>query len=65
MQLDALDTYLDATLWIINPSGRMILDSSSPVDVENEVVIENFDSTVTSGSNYVVGNFSRLLTKIC
>lgn len=57
MQLDALDTYLDATLWIINPSGRMILDSSSPVDVENEVVIENFDSTVTSGSNYVVGNF--------
>lgn len=57
MQLDALDAYLDATLWIINPSGRMILDSSSPVDVENEVVIENFDSTVTSGSNYVVGDF--------
>ena len=57
MQLDALDTYLDATLWIINPSGRMILDSSSPVDVENEIVIENFDSTVTSGSNYVIGDF--------
>ena len=56
-QLDALDTYLDATLWIINPSGRMILDSSSPVNVETEVVIENFDSTVTSGSNYVVGDF--------
>ena len=56
-QLDALDTYLDATLWIINPSGRMILDSSSPVNVEPEVVIENFDSTVTSGSNYVVGDF--------
>ena len=35
MQLDALDTYLDATIWIINPSGRMILDSSAPaVDVE-------------------------------
>ena len=57
MQLDALDTYLDATLWIINPSGRMILDSSSPVDVENEIVIDNFDATVTSGSNYVVGDF--------
>lgn len=57
VQLDALDTYLDATLWIINPSGRMILDSSAPVDVENEVVIDNFDSTVTSGSNYVVGDF--------
>ena len=33
-QLDALDTYLNATIWIINPSGRMVLDSSAPVDVE-------------------------------
>ena len=56
-QLDALDTYLNATLWIINPSGRMILDSSSPLDVENEVVIQNFDPTITEGSYYTVGNF--------
>ena len=38
-QLDALDTYLSATLWIINPSGRMVLNSKAPVDVENETVI--------------------------
>lgn len=57
MQLDALDTYLDATLWIINPSGRMVLDSSSPLDVENEIVIENFDPTVTEGSYYTIGKF--------
>ena len=56
-QLDALDTYLNATLWIINPSGRLILDSSSPLDLENEVVIENFDPTVTEGSYYTIGNF--------
>ncbi len=56
-QLDALDTYLGATLWIINPSGRMILDSSSPLDVENEIVIENFDPTITEGSYYTTGNF--------
>ena len=56
-QLDALDTYLDATLWIINPSGRMILDSSSPLDLENEIMIENFDPTITEGSYYTVGNF--------
>ncbi len=56
-QLDALDAYLNATLWIINPSGRMILDSSSPLDVENEIVIENFDPTITEGSYYTVGNF--------
>ena len=56
-QLDALDTYLDATIWIINPSGRMVLDSSVPVDVENEVVIEDFDPTITAGSYYTEGNF--------
>ena len=56
-QLDALDTYLSATIWIINPSGRMILDSSAPMDVENEVVVENFDPTVTQGSYYTVGTF--------
>ncbi len=56
-QLDALDTYLSATIWIINPSGRMVLDSSAPVNVENEVVIENFDPTVTAGSYYTIGSF--------
>ena len=56
-QLDAMDTYLNATIWIINPSGRMILDSSAPVDVENEIVVENFDPTITAGSYYTVGDF--------
>ena len=56
-QLDALDTYLSATIWVINPSGRMILVSSAPMDVENEVVVENFDPTVTQGSYYTVGTF--------
>lgn len=56
-QLDALDTYLNAVIWIINPSGRMVLDSSSPIDVENEIVIENFDSTITEGSYYTTGDF--------
>ena len=56
VQLDALDAYTNAVLWIINPSGRLVLDSSAPLDLENEIVIENFDSTVTAGSNYVVGN---------
>lgn len=55
-QLDALDTYLSATIWIINPSGRMILDSSAPMDVEAEVVVEGFDPTITEGSYYTEGN---------
>ena len=56
-QLDALDTYLSANLWIINPSGRMVLNSKAPLDVENETVIEGFDPTVTNNSYYTVGDF--------
>ena len=56
-QLDALDTYLSATLWIINPSGRLVLSSDAPLDLENETVISDFDPTVTGSSHYTVGTF--------
>ena len=62
-QLDALDTYLSARLWIINPSGRLILDSQSPIDVENETVISDFDPTVTETSYYTVGYFFGSFTE--
>ena len=62
-QLDALDTYLSATIWIINPSGRMILDSSHPIDIETEVMVENFDPTFTVGSYYTVGDFFHSFEK--
>lgn len=55
--LDALDTYLEANLWIINPSGRMVLDSKEVLDVETEVIVEGFDPTITEGSYYTVGDF--------
>lgn len=56
-QLDALDTYLSANLWIINPSGRMVLNSKEEIDVEKEVIIEGFDPTITAGSYYTQGRF--------
>ena len=56
-QLDFLSDYLESTIQIINPSGRVILDSSRPIDVEKEVVIENFDSTITGSSYYTTGTF--------
>lgn len=55
--LDALDTYLSANLWIINPSGRMVLNSREEIDVEKEVIVENFDPTITAGSYYTQGTF--------
>lgn len=57
MQLDSLSVYLDSTIRIINPSGRLVLDTNIPLNVEDVVMIENFDPTVTSGSYYIVDNF--------
>lgn len=62
-QLDALDTYLSSTIWIINPSGRIILDSSAPVEIETPVIVENFDPTITAGSYYTVGNFFQTFSE--
>lgn len=56
-QLDAIDVFIDSTIWIINPSGRLILSTDSPLDVSTEVLIENFDPTITVDSYYTVGNF--------
>ncbi len=56
-QLDALALYLDSSVQIINPSGRLILDTNMPIDVENEVIIQAFDPTITGVSFYVIDNF--------
>ena len=56
-QLKALAAYTDSTIWIINPSGRMVLDSSMPVDIEHERIIEGFNSTITADSYYTTGTF--------
>lgn len=56
-QLDSLAVYLDSAIRIINPSGRLVLDTDTPINVEDVVMIENFDPTITSGSYYTIGNF--------
>ncbi len=55
-QLDALSAYLQSTIRIINPSGRLVLDTNTPLNVE-DVVIDGFDPTVTYGSYYIVDDF--------
>ena len=57
MQLDALSVYMESTIRIINPSGRMVLDTNTPLNVEEVVMIEGFDPTVTYGSYYIVDDF--------
>ena len=55
--LDLLAHHLDSTIRIINPSGRLVLDTAAPLNVEKEVIVENFDPTAASGSYYMVDDF--------
>lgn len=56
-QLDALSVYMKSTIQIINPSGRLILDTSREIEVDQELTVENFDPTITGSSYYTIGNF--------
>ena len=56
-QLDTLALYLDSTIRIVNPSGSVVLDTAAPINVEDVVMIENFDPTATSGSYYMINDF--------
>lgn len=67
-QLDSLAVYLNSLIRVINPSGRLVLDTNTPLNVEEVVMIENFDPTITSGSYYMIndffGNFDRRVLSV-
>ena len=57
-QLVALSSYMsNAPIWIVNPSGRLVLDSARVLGPGEEIVIEGFDPTVTGSSYYATGTF--------
>ncbi len=56
-QLDALSVYLESTVKIINPSGRLILSTDEPLNVDEAIIIQGFDPTITAGTYYNVGTF--------
>ena len=56
-QCEALSAYMNTEIWILNPSGRMVVNSASAPDPQEEIVVENFDPTVTKNSYYTVGRF--------
>ncbi|MCD7836810.1 MAG: two-component sensor histidine kinase, partial [Lachnospiraceae bacterium] len=56
-QLDSLAIYLNSEIRIINPSGRIVLDTGEPINVDEIIMVENFDPTITNGSYYTVGDF--------
>ena len=56
--MSALDSYLEAEIWVINRSGRVLLDSSSPLVTYNEApLIERFNATDFGSDYYIIGNF--------
>lgn len=55
-QIEAIGTFLDAPIWIVNPSGLIVLDSSSPLEIENPTTIPNFSPTITGNSFYTTGD---------
>ncbi len=55
--LDSLSVYLDSQIWVINPSGRIVLDTASELDLENPITVEDFTPTITKSSYYTTGNF--------
>ena len=57
LQIDALSVYMNSEIQIINPSGRIVLDSNTPININEAVYIEDFDPTVISGSFYIIDNF--------
>ena len=56
-QLEALDTYLTAQIWIVNPSGEILVNSEEPVDVSNPKIIDGFSITDFGNKYYKIGSF--------
>ena len=55
----ALDTYLNARIWMIDIDGTIILDSSEKLLNQEQVghLVEHFDPTSFGTSYYMTGNF--------
>ncbi len=56
-QLKALGTYLSASIWIVNPSGTVLVNSESLPNIENPKIITDFSPSVTEDSYYTTGDF--------
>lgn len=56
-QLKALGIYLSASIWIVNPSGTVMVNSSTIPNIENPKIISDFSPSITAESYYTTGDF--------
>ena len=55
-KLTQMSSLINATIYIVNPSGLIVIDSSSPLDIDNPSFIDKFDPTAMAGSFYTSGD---------
>ena len=63
LQLNALSVYMDSDIRVVNPSGRIVLDTTNHNSLIEETVIAGFDPAVSSGSYYIVDRFFGMYEK--
>lgn len=56
-QFQALDVYLDASIWLMNTDGTLLVDSDTLLKSEDLPVISDFDPTDLGNSYYMIGDF--------
>ena len=53
----ALDTYLDADIWLMNTDGTVLVNSAGNYSSESATVIEDFDPTDMGSNYYMISRF--------
>ncbi|MCI8638606.1 MAG: HAMP domain-containing protein [Coprococcus sp.] len=57
VQLNAISSYLDATVWFIDREGEMLVSSRSDDVFHTPSAIRDFDPAETGGNRYIIGNY--------
>ena len=58
-QMNAVSTFLDVDIWIVDRNGKVLSDSAE--DQHKDVEIPDFDSTMT-GMRYMLGNYHGMFS---
>ncbi|HOO28223.1 MAG TPA: HAMP domain-containing sensor histidine kinase, partial [Lachnospiraceae bacterium] len=56
-QLEAIDTFTSAYIWIINKNGDLLYNSREQTDSSNPVTIDHFNPADLGNSYYMLGTF--------
>lgn len=56
-QFQALDTYLNASIWLLNPDGSVLIDSESSFSEDPTLIVEDFDPTDMGNRYYMISDF--------